>query len=507
MGGKLNIILKKLPFAAILLLSAACKDDATMLSADNDEPVVIRATADGDGMNNGLAGRELLFTYPSKAEGGKMKSLVCTFNEEGYGVVYTDEEKTKLLRWDEIDTGRDAAAYPEGALDAVYLDNLVNYPVQTPDPSSEDILKKYDNFQAMRFGYRSSEEDKELPLLDGANPRPADYNYKWMAAPVKSEKAKEVDIIWNRISKPEKGKLLEFKLEHKMSAISFRFYSEDEDIATALQGDGITVYLDYVRPWLETKGVIGEQKDAKIIPFKRADGTFGIKGNLEIQHGLCLVKERRLEPIETAGEADRKYCSTPVWIFPPNQYAAGSSSGPEMTIILGNGNQYGGRLPQQIKYCKVDEEGKEVWIEENLNFKAGYHLTFNVKLSSATVAQPVLFERVEVADWYRMLTETSSLSESGINSWEDYVLLVELYNKGDHSEDNYRLMKYGVYNEGTGQWKFDLWRNITMPVGEVELPKFDTDDFEIEFNGYTIADSQGNVIAGTKESIVRNSKS
>ena len=253
--------------------------------------------------------------------------------------------------------------------------------------------------------------------------------------------------------------------------------------------------------------MIGEQKDAKIIPFKRADGTFGIKGNLEIQHGLCLVKERRLEPIETAGEADRKYCSTPVWIFPPNQYAAGSSSGPEMTIILGNGNQYGGRLPQQIKYCKVDEEGKEVWIEENLNFKAGYHLTFNVKLSSATVAQPVLFERVEVADWYRMLTETSSLSESGINSWEDYVLLVELYNKGDHSEDNYRLMKYGVYNEGTGQWKFDLWRNITMPVGEVELPKFDTDDFEIEFNGYTIADSQGNVIAGTKESIVRNSKS
>lgn len=141
MGGKLNIILKKLPFAAILLLSAACKDDAAMLSADNDEPVVIRATADGDGMNNGLAGRELLFTYPSKAEGGKMKSLVCTFNEEGYGVVYTDEEKTKLLRWDEIYTGRDAAAYPEGALDAVYLDNLVNYPVQTPDPSSEDILK------------------------------------------------------------------------------------------------------------------------------------------------------------------------------------------------------------------------------------------------------------------------------------------------------------------------------------------------------------------------------
>jgi len=52
-----------------------------------------------------------------------------------------------------------------------------------------------------------------------------------------------------------------------------------------------------------------------------------------------------------------------------------------------------------------------------------------------------------------------------------------------------------------------LWRNITMPAGEVELPKFDTDDFEIEFNGYTIADSQGNVIAGTKESIVRNSKS
>lgn len=56
----------------------------------------------------------------------------------------------------------------------------------------------------MRFGYRSSEEDKELPLLDGADPRPADYNYKWMAAPVKSEKAKEADIIWNRISKPER---------------------------------------------------------------------------------------------------------------------------------------------------------------------------------------------------------------------------------------------------------------------------------------------------------------
>lgn len=64
MGGKLNIILKKLPFAAILLLSAACKDDAAMLSADNDEPVVIRATADGDGMNNGLAGVSFFSPIP-----------------------------------------------------------------------------------------------------------------------------------------------------------------------------------------------------------------------------------------------------------------------------------------------------------------------------------------------------------------------------------------------------------------------------------------------------------
>ena len=69
-------------------------------------------------------------------------------------------------------------------------------------------------------------------------------------------------------------------------------------------------------------------------------------------------------------------------------------------------------LPQQIKYCKVDEEGKEVWIEESLNFKAGYHLTFNVKLSSATAARPVLFEKVEVADWSKGLTETCLLYTS-----------------------------------------------------------------------------------------------
>lgn len=72
----------------------------------------------------------MLFTYPSLSA-GKIQSAICEFDEKGYGYVYTNNSKTEKLRWKDINiTGKDT----------IYLDNLVNYPVQ--DPTLTTIHKK-----------------------------------------------------------------------------------------------------------------------------------------------------------------------------------------------------------------------------------------------------------------------------------------------------------------------------------------------------------------------------
>lgn len=153
---KLYSILSGFLLIAVLLLTGACTTEETENTIpvfNPDDPIMIYATVDGTsiatraGENEKIKSRTMLFTYPSLSA-GKIQSAICEFDEKGYGYVYTNNSKTEKLRWKDINiTGKDT----------IYLDNLVNYPVQ--DPTLTTIHKKnneievwIDNFTYFYFG-------------------------------------------------------------------------------------------------------------------------------------------------------------------------------------------------------------------------------------------------------------------------------------------------------------------------------------------------------------------
>lgn len=487
---KIYITRKARLAAALLLLAGACTDNETFAPVPvtdyGDEPVMIRAVTAGHGNatrsgniqsgEEAICNRKLLFTYPSASDGGKMKSVECQFNDAGIGYIYKDEARQEPLRWKDIYTGQEH--YPGNALDAVYLDNLVNYPVQEAvrDPQKPGIYLVSDNFTKMRFGKEGEWVPQSVDFYNN--------QYKRMIAPVGSPKAEEVDIIWGSISKPSPGKALEFELEHKMSAISFRFHSDDKKIQESLEGTNIKVWLDEVRVWLEDTR---NENDTVLTPFNRSKGQMYSGrnfGNYNFQNGVYLVNDSTLEP-PGKETMSTPYYSTPVWIFPPHNFPPSYNKWPKLTIDLGDEKIYHGSLPKIMDYWKLDNKGVWTLLENQpMNFMSNYHLVFKVKLTDNIGQRELLFEGVLVETWTSGFREDASLSESGIYDWEDLVTLAEIY-KENPEADNYRLMKYGNWDESGGRWKFVLWRNIKMPEG-TPLPAFGDNRFDIDFQMYTI---------------------
>lgn len=96
----------------------------------------------------------MLFTYPSYPD-GEMASAKCVFDEAGYGYVYTKVETKEPLMWKDIYV----QDKEKNLVEAVYLDNLYNYPVQkeelNPGFDGKTDNRRYlqtDNFRMMYFG-------------------------------------------------------------------------------------------------------------------------------------------------------------------------------------------------------------------------------------------------------------------------------------------------------------------------------------------------------------------
>ncbi|MCS2892349.1 hypothetical protein NXY11_12575 [Parabacteroides faecis] len=468
---------------ALSLTVISCTNEVAVSTSevDYDQPVVIRAATQGNNMatrtdgnepeveqNTPIRNRTLLFTYPSRPEGGKMKSLKVDFDGNGNGYVYTDEEKKQPLKWKDVYTGENN--YPGESVDAVYLDNLLAYPVQEPDPNpnNPDVLKRHDNFTKIRFGPEGDWVDKTVDFYEN--------KYKRMIAQVGTPKADTVDIIWGSISKPRIGKALEFELEHKMSAISFRFFSNEKTIKEQLQGGKIKVWLDNMRPWLEDTR---DDSDSGIVPFNRRSGGIHVGGNYNFQKDIFLVKDGSLIAPE---EPETSYYSTPVWIFPPFTFALSAGYTPQLTIEL-DGVLYVGPLPDRMNYWSLNQEGKWTFIESaDIRFMVNYHLVFNVELVSQLEEREILFHAVEAFPWGGRFDENLTLKESGIYTWDDLVALSEVY-KEDSSPQNYRLLKYGTWKDG--KWIFKLWRHINVEE-DTDIPKFNEGQFEIDFQTYSI---------------------
>lgn len=536
---RLYTLLKRLLAVATLLLTIACTDEAMIsapeTNADN-EPVVIHATIASTGMAtkstnpdftnpNASAGpiknRTLLFTYPSAKEGGRMRSLPCVFNANGYGTI--KKEDGNPLLWGDIDTekliykkddnsNKQLVDVIENAV--VYLDNLINYPAQDMEldqsvtsGDKEAYYKVVDNFTKLRFSKQQEYDNVNKGIFEQNQTQ----GYRIMIAIPGTARADSlVDIIWSSISEPEAGKVLEFKLEHKMSAISFRFSSDDKDLQDALKQTDIQVWLDNVRVCIGHSS-IRHSKEGN--PFDRKNGTvYPNPGASSIaQEDVHLIYENYLPDVIYNGakeepqmgaitdrptkggilyevqESGLTYYSTPVWIFPPFQYVNSNNidnlmSRPMLTIDLGSKQgKFNGYFPTMVDYLIKNTNGDYTSINDYLSFKAGYHLIFNVKLKKEIDNNEIVFQNIEVQDMAYSFREDILAKQSGIYKWKDLEELIETYNN-DSSEKNYRLQRYGSYSKP--KWVFVLWRDIYVNDGKQtengQWSKFDNEKFEIK---------------------------
>lgn len=528
-------LLKLLP-AVSLLWATSCTDEmdnphsSTELS---DELVMVcagtvatgAATRSGDtgpwvGENTPIKERTMLFTYPSYPD-GHMKSAYCVFDENGIGYVYADMKNypnSERLRWKDILTG--ATSYPDDAVDAVFLDNLVNYPVENKTwPVPGQTGKEFNiNFftRILSCEHQPKSELLPNPIEYGQDPTTAfvkedknqphdNYRFRQMIAPVGHKEAEEVDIIWGKIDKPTPNKSLNFKLEHQMSAISFRFYTEDNQLEEQLAG-ATEVWMDEVRIWLDDRNTDGSYDNALYSSFNRKDGSVYGRSDLyrenQTANGLYLVQaentdRRPTELIKDNSDASRSYYATPMWIVPPYKWKSGGTF-PKVSLRLKDGKLYTGRLPEKIIYWEL-KNGQ--WVQTNtlpLRFWKGHHATFKVKLISGNEKFELLFESVTVSpfiSWGKF--DDPTLAESGIYSGEDLDNLTKTYN-ANSDKDNYRLLRYGSHN--SEKWIFHLWRRIDIPIDQ-QLPQFKDGQFEIVNNSYGIYHGTDEV---TKEHLIGN---
>lgn len=496
--------------SVLLLLSAGgCTDkvevDVPAYDEGDDVPIVIRAsdemlgtaTRAGDGtITDGQVknSKDFLFTYPAKD--GKMNSLPCRFDDRGYGYVYISDEQT-LTRGDILfkkdKEGKEVAE--------VYLDNLVDYPVQ----EANETKGKYDNFTRMEFG----------SLVDGT------FNPYYMVAPDGGSvipqapedptsttdgdtKKWDVDILWGKLTYAKTDKLLDFKLRHKMSKVTFRFFSNDKiesGINSKLQRENITVELENIKT-----AVYDKRTDASRIPgFRRDKGEIVSTSADDNKNTVIILSSGKLdEKAKSDGAESETYYYAPAYIFPPHNYSAATQDyKAKLTIDLGNGEKYSGPFPSTMLYTiKGENSTADITVSDDMAFLSGYHLIIDVELADNFDDRELLFHGIKVADFKCDFTETNNESrECGIYSLEDLETLIALYNSlGDDKED-YRLYKYGTYGSGD-TWTFNLWIDIVISEEEMStFEKFNNENFELELNGYKILKVQGSTEAWTKDDL------
>ena len=498
----------------VLLSAGGCTDkvevDVPAYDEGDDVPIVIRAsdemlgtatrTGDGTITDGQVKNREdFLFTYPAKD--GKMNSLPCRFDNRGDGYVYISEDKT-LTRGDILfkkdKEGKEIAE--------VYLDNLVGYPVQESGGSEG----KYDNFTHMEFGTGSGtdfkpyymvapDEDSTIPqALEGSTSATDGNAKKW-----------DVDILWGKLTydKEKEDRLLYFKLKHKMSKVTFRFFSNDKEedgINSKLEGKNVTVKLKNIKT-----AVYDQRTGANHIPgFRRDKGEIVSTSANDNKSLVTILDDVRGFDGKTksdGAESDRIYYYAPAYIFPPHNYSAATPKA-KLTISL-DGEVYSGPFPSTMLYTIEDEAGQEITVSDDMAFLSGYHLIIDVELANNFNNRELLFHGIKVADFKYDFEETNNESrECGIYSLEDLKTLIALYNRLEGNKEDYKLYKYGTFDGE--KWIFNLWINIVITESEMEtFTKFNNGNFELVLNNYKILKGQGSTKTWEKNDLCESTES
>lgn len=248
------------------------------------------------------------------------------------------------------------------------------------------------------------------------------------------------DILWKSVKVQDQNLLepVHFELQHVMSKLTFKINSADETISNLLSPKNVTVQLWNVVTAPTTYS------------FNRLNGNITISGEPIVggDGGSTIV----LNCETTSGED--YLVKTESWIFPPQQFRD-SEKRPTIQIKLSdsdgnNPRTFTGVLPESMT---TEDEGLKP-----LEFLSGYHLVINVKLGKWT-DQSIHFEPVLVKKWDEYGPKDINIKQVGVYDAEGLEELVNAWNNGP--EDNkLTLMKYGVLNEDTNTWTFDLWASF-----------------------------------------------
>lgn len=244
------------------------------------------------------------------------------------------------------------------------------------------------------------------------------------------------DILWDAVKVQDQNLLepVHFELQHVMSKLTFEINSTDPEISDLLNSGIVTVEL-----W----NVVCETTKYN---FSRITGKF------TIDDGSTIKDKNNSLDLGTEKITGADYpVKTESWIFPPQQFRD-SEKRPTIQITLSDGNNqrtFTGVLPESM----TTDEGLKP-----LEFLSGYHLVINVKLGKWT-DQSIHFEPVLVKKWDEYGPKDINIKQVGVYDAAGLEELVAAWNGGP--EDNkLTLMKYGVLNEDTNTWTFDLWASF-----------------------------------------------
>lgn len=283
------------------------------------------------------------------------------------------------------------------------------------------------------------------------------------------------DILWDAVKVQDQNLLepVHFELQHVMSKLTFEINSADLEISDLLNSGIVTVEL-----W----NVVSETSKYK---FSRITGKFTIDDESTI-----IDKNDPLD-LGTEKITGADYLvKTKSWIFPPQQFLA-SSTRPTIRITLSSGTEkkvektFTGVLPESM----TTDEGLKP-----LEFLSGYHLVINVKLGKWT-DQSIHFEPVLVKKWKEYGPTDINIKQVGVYDAAGLEELVKAWNGGP--EDNkLTLMKYGVLNEDTNTWTFDLWASFNGYSETTDKLGFNAQqNYNLVFksNNHTINDNTYNI--------------
>lgn len=275
----------------------------------------------------------------------------------------------------------------------------------------------------------------------------------------------EGDILWGKYNKTYDVNPLSIDLYHRMASIKVHIEAEDPNVEGQMT-QPITVSLSNIK--------------TKAGTFNRLNGIV-IAANEKPEDGVTIHST----VLDTNGDTD-------VFLFPPQKFPTGNR--PQLTIVLSDGTTYRGTLPEIMHI----NNGSSI-TDPNLELKAGYLLTINVKLVQSVNEQVIEFLPAVVEDWVEKVIVPIPSKQVGITNNEEYKAVVEAYNKlydsGTSEEEKATcretLERYATYNEETEIWTICFFATLTLESGETTFLKFSNGDhLMLDFRGHTIYDQE-----------------